>query len=258
MSHTSRGYLAATCHPWACVLFLWPLLAAYEAGVFLIGGGHPEALRNGADTWLRWALQSVGLSDLYCAPLLLMSILLVWSWRRRADRPQEHVAVWIGMMVESALFAGGLWGISRGLAPLLTGLGIPLEVPTAGPDPALEQIVSFVGAGIYEETLFRLFLLLGSGSRSSGSLEVPWAGVLAGTDLLLPALCRRPQYRAPRGSLCRLRLFVPHPGRAVLRAAVPAARFWHRGRSTRRLRRAGWRAGADVSLRGLIPPRPAD
>jgi membrane protease YdiL (CAAX protease family) len=179
MGHTSRGYLAATCHPWACVLFLWPLLAAYEAGIFLIGGGHPDALRNGADTWLRWALQTVGLSHLYCAPVLLMGILLVWSWRRRADRPEEHVTVWIGMMIESALFAGGLWGISRGLAPLLNDLGIPLEVPAAGADPALEQIVSFVGAGIYEETLFRLFLLSAL-AMLFRLVEVPWAGLLAG------------------------------------------------------------------------------
>src|SRR5207253_549764 len=62
-------YLVATRHPWSCFVFLAPLLAAYEGGVFLLGGAHAQALRNGADTWLRWALEYFGFSQLYWAPL---------------------------------------------------------------------------------------------------------------------------------------------------------------------------------------------
>ena len=47
------GYLPATRHPWPCLLFVLPLLIAYEACVVLFGGTHPEALRNGADNWVR-------------------------------------------------------------------------------------------------------------------------------------------------------------------------------------------------------------
>ena len=47
---SSNGdYLRATRHPWPCLLFLLPLLAAYELGVHQLGGGQPDALRNGAD-----------------------------------------------------------------------------------------------------------------------------------------------------------------------------------------------------------------
>jgi len=174
----SRDYLAATCHPWSCVVFLLPLLAIYEVGVFLVGGGQPDALRNGADTWLRTALQTVGFSPLYCAPLLLAIVLLVWSWVRREDRPREHLVISVGMTVESVVFALGLWGVSRCLAPLLQGLGILVDYPAAS-QPALEQIISFVGAGIYEEMLFRLLLfsVLLWGFRVA---EVPSAGLLAG------------------------------------------------------------------------------
>ena len=52
-------YLLATRHPWSCFVFLAPLLAAYEGGVLLLGGAHAQALRNGADTWLRWALLGI-------------------------------------------------------------------------------------------------------------------------------------------------------------------------------------------------------
>jgi membrane protease YdiL (CAAX protease family) len=178
MRYDGGGYLGATRHPWACVLFLLPLLGAYEAGVVLAGDGQPEALRNGADTWLRWALQTLGLSPMYGAPVVLVTVLLGWSWVRRHDRPRELLATWLGMTVESVLFAAGLWCLSRTLAPLLDGLGVQLDYPAAD-TAALEQIISFVGAGIYEETLFRLMLfsLLTVLFRQA---EVPLAALFAG------------------------------------------------------------------------------
>ena len=50
-------------HPWPCLLFLLPLLAAYELGVHRLSGGQPDALRNGADSWLRQGFAALGLSD---------------------------------------------------------------------------------------------------------------------------------------------------------------------------------------------------
>ena len=83
MQRATGGYLAATRHPWPCLLFLLPLLAAYEAGVYWLGGTQPEALRNGADTWLHWGLEAFGLSQLYWPPVLIALVFLVWSWKRR-------------------------------------------------------------------------------------------------------------------------------------------------------------------------------
>ena len=37
MSQQTSDYLRATRHPRACVLFVLPLLLAYEAGVWLLG-----------------------------------------------------------------------------------------------------------------------------------------------------------------------------------------------------------------------------
>jgi membrane protease YdiL (CAAX protease family) len=159
-------------------MFLLPLLAAYEIGVLLIGQGQAELLRNGADTWLRTALQSVGFSAFYCAPLLLSIVLVIWSWFRREDRPEEQLVIWFGMLAESVLFAFGLWGLSRGLAPLLNGLGILVDA-SAGGEGGLEQIISFVGAGIYEEMLFRLFLFSTLAWLFRYG-EVPSPGLLAG------------------------------------------------------------------------------
>jgi hypothetical protein len=66
------------------------------------------------------------------------------------------VGTWIGMTMESAIYALGLWGISVGLVPLLDSLGVILR--TASVEPAFEEAIGFLGAGIYEEVLFRLML----------------------------------------------------------------------------------------------------
>jgi len=136
---------------------LLPLLLAYEGGVVWVGGTQADALRNGADTWLRWALESFGLHQLYCAPLLLAVVFMVWSWARREDRPEDLLGVFSGMAIESVVFGLGLWGLSRGLGPLLDALNVELNCP-APAEEAVAQVITFVGAGIYEEVLFRLVL----------------------------------------------------------------------------------------------------
>src|SRR5947207_3038805 len=68
MGHEDDGYLHATRHPWPCLLFLLPLLLAYEGGVLWLGAAQHDLLRNGADAWMRGALQAVGLHELCWPP----------------------------------------------------------------------------------------------------------------------------------------------------------------------------------------------
>ncbi len=179
MAYPSVVYWAATRHPWSCVWFVLPLLLVYEVGLHLQGPTPAEALRNGADVWLRSALAGLGLSPLYAPPVLLVVILLTWSMLYRENRPGDHLGVWIGMIVESVLFAVVLYGLSQGVLPLLQALGGVFETrPTAlavacgfplngkaacsgvlavamsatQPEPAMTHLVRYLGAGIYEET----------------------------------------------------------------------------------------------------------
>src|SRR5437763_10113573 len=87
------GYFAATRHPWPCLLFVLPLLVGYETGVRVLGGSHPETLRNGADNWLRCGLTAVGLSFFWLPPALLTVIFVVWSWLRQDDYPDDLLGV---------------------------------------------------------------------------------------------------------------------------------------------------------------------
>jgi membrane protease YdiL (CAAX protease family) len=142
------------------LLFLLPLLLTYEAGILWLGDSQPDVLRNGADVWLRWGLESLGLYELYWVPAAVVLLFLGWSWARRADRPKDVVGVWSGMAIESVVFALAFWGLSLGLGPLLDRLGIELDYP-AQSEQAVAQVVTFLGAGIYEELIFRLVLYSG-------------------------------------------------------------------------------------------------
>jgi hypothetical protein len=189
MPHQESSYFQATRHPWSCLLFLVPLLLLYEAGVLGLGGGQAESLRNGADAWVRWGLESFGLAQFYWAPIFIIGTLLLWSLARMGDRPSDFVGVWIGMALESVVLALGLWLLSRQLGPLLEQWGIRLNW---GPDrQALGRVVTYVGAGIYEELLFRLllFLVLGLFFRLLGvpRLIAPLLTTLASAGLFAAA-----------------------------------------------------------------------
>lgn len=156
----ASSYFPSTRHPWPCTLFLLPLLAGYEGGVLLLGGAHPEALRNGADNWVRCGLTAVGLPFFWLPPLVLVLSLAGWNLLRRADRPGDLLGVLTGISLESVAFALGLWGLSRGLVPLMQQLGVQMKI-SGETDSGLRQVVTYLGAGIYEEALFRLALYSG-------------------------------------------------------------------------------------------------
>lgn len=174
MLPSPRWYLRATCHPWMSAFFVLPLLAAYECGLVLIDADNAHLLRNGADSWLRWLHASLGLQGSFWAPGFVAAALVAWMAAHRKDRPKGCAAVAIGIAVESAVFALGLWCVSRLLLPILDSLMVQLtsgptldlarvgSLPSGkGTDPVIEQAIGYIGAGVYEETLFRLFLFSG-------------------------------------------------------------------------------------------------
>src|SRR2546421_12925605 len=93
------GYFRATRHPYPCLLFVLPLLAAYEAGVWYLGGAQPEAVRNGADNWLRWGLAAAGFMQPWLPPVALLLLFIAWSLVRQDDRPYDMVGVLTGMVL---------------------------------------------------------------------------------------------------------------------------------------------------------------
>jgi hypothetical protein len=199
------GYLAEARHPWACVLFVLPLLAAYEAGILLQGAAQQEFCRNGADLWFRSLLGQAGLRQWFWAPALLTVALVGWAWLRRRDRPRELGGVWLGMMLESAVLAVGLWGACYLVWPLLQ----PAQIRSAASDchPAVERMLSFAGAGIYEEALFRL-LLLSALRWVMRQAELPAWGALALAALVSALLFSLAHHVGPQGEAFDAQVFL--------------------------------------------------
>ncbi len=151
-------YLKGTRHPLSSALFVLPLLLVYEIGVLVLGGSATgNELRNGADAWARSQLVVNGVAFAWALPVLVGVLLLVrlaWGWGERSQRP---IACVLGMYLESLIFAAGLWALSRNFLPLLERMGLPTQ-SIEFQSVAGSQVVRYIGAGVYEEVLFRLGL----------------------------------------------------------------------------------------------------
>jgi Type II CAAX prenyl endopeptidase Rce1-like len=160
--HRPTSYWTATRRPFPSLLLVAPLVVAYESAVIWLGGATPSKLRTGADTWMRNALASLGVDDRWLLPLLLVVILLGWqvvSYRDWRFSP----GILAGMVVESLVWAVMLVGISRlidaGFSYLeQRGAGV-LAIGPARESPFVSSLIGYLGAGVYEETLFRLILV---------------------------------------------------------------------------------------------------
>ncbi len=155
-----RGtYWTVTRGPLPCLAFVAPILLAYEVGVLWLGGGSAESLRTGADAWMRRGLATLGLTDHWLLPLGLVIALLVWQSVSRRDWRFSGVSL-LGMAVESLALALALVGLSKVVDLGFTVLerpGPPLLA--AGSAPKAVVLLGFLGAGVYEEALFRLALI---------------------------------------------------------------------------------------------------
>src|SRR5262249_27262417 len=123
-----------------------------------------------------------------------------------------------------------------GLGPLIDYFGLELNAGPAG-NPAVGQVVTFLGAGLYEEALFRLLLFSGLAAllRRAGAAARPrLAPAAVGSSL---ALRPPPPARALRRAVRGLQLPLPHHRRPLLRRALPVPRLRHRRRGARLLRR---------------------
>lgn len=187
-SRDEHDYWTRTRTPLASLCLVLPALAVYELGVGLVGGANPNACRTGLDGWIRLGLASFGLTDRWLPPLALICALLAWQAADRSRVPFRARCL-AGMILESTLLASVLIGLSRVVDVLLRQDSLalaPLQAAPA-PDPHAARLLGYLGAGIYEEAIFRLTLLPAL-LATSRALLVPHvaSGVLAvtGSSLL--------------------------------------------------------------------------
>jgi hypothetical protein len=198
------NYLRQSRRPLASLAFVLPLLLLYEGGIVVLG---PQAVRNGADVWLRQFLDTLGFSQYFLLPALTVGLLLAWHHVAR-ERWQLSAGVVYGMLLESAALGLLLVAVARiegmvaasalqgGAAGDGTSLAMPFEM--AGRGAFLGRMLGYVGAGVYEEMLFRLMLvppLALTARRLGAPRELCIAGVVIATSLMFSAA----HYVGPHG-----------------------------------------------------------
>lgn len=155
-----RRYLDTTRTHTYSLLFALPLLVLYELGAMMIAEGGGGGMRNGADVLLRTLLAAGGVQGTlaFTAALALGAAVLVALERRRKPVPLRG-GYFAGMMGESVAYAALFGFLIAAATQLLLG-GMVRFAADGGITsmPLLDGIVLSLGAGIYEELLFRVIL----------------------------------------------------------------------------------------------------
>jgi hypothetical protein len=148
--------------------FALPLLAAYEVLAFSLSHDEVTGVRNGADVLLKSLFLALGGSDglvVFGALLVGGGAWLVWQDYRRWGILDPRV---FGLMAAESVAYALAFGM---VTSTLTGLLLP-GLATVGPAASLSlgsvdswslptQLMISLGAGIYEELLFRVILVSG-------------------------------------------------------------------------------------------------
>ena len=135
--------------PLTALVFLLPMLIFYELGThyYTSDWAQQTETRVLAFTMTRRFMELFGANGRYLPSLAVVGILLAWHIARR-DQWQLRFGAAMGMVVESALLAFPLLALSR-----VVGQYLPLY---ATDTPWQGGVVFAIGAGIYEELVFRL------------------------------------------------------------------------------------------------------
>lgn len=162
MTLVAPGYWRATRAPRYSVLFALPLLVLYEVLALLLGPAT-GGVRNGADALLRGLALALGGR---WAPVLLGGVILgVGAWLvirdARAHRWHWRPRWFAAMLAESAVLAV-VFGfvVATATAQLLGALALSVQGAGGATEP-LAWLMLSLGAGLYEELVFRVLLVSG-------------------------------------------------------------------------------------------------
>jgi hypothetical protein len=181
----ATSYWRATRAPRHSLLFALPLLALYEVLAFALSGTELGQVRNGADVLLKSLFTALG--GRHGVTAFSVLLLGVGAWLVIRDRRLDGPIVprfFGGMFLESLLYATLLGGVTSALTSLLLNGRLMLVGQGGAPQQGLEsfalptQLMISLGAGIYEELLFRVILV--SGLAALARAVFKWRPAAAG------------------------------------------------------------------------------
>jgi hypothetical protein len=158
-------YWPASRSPRYSLLFALPLLVFYQVLVAAVPAGPHGGVRNGADVLLQAVF--IGLAGSWGPRLFMVCLIVAGLWLVGKDlrrNPGRLRAAVFGTMVAESVALALVFGIVvGGLTAALLGQPPPLShAAGAGGGPQLDGgtvLMLSLGAGIYEELLFRVVLV---------------------------------------------------------------------------------------------------
>jgi membrane protease YdiL (CAAX protease family) len=167
------SYWTLSRRPRYSLLFALPLLLVYELLALVLSGGAMAGVRNGADVLLKSLFVALGgRAGLIAFGALLLGTGAWLVWRDRKAGGALQARIFAGMAVESLVYASVLGLVTSTLTSLLLGGQLPFAVGQFERLGLASQVMISLGAGLYEELLFRVVLvgaLAGLAKRILGS-----------------------------------------------------------------------------------------
>jgi len=152
MRASARAYFRLSRTYWYSLIFILPLVVLYETLALFINWNTPVHLRNGADVLLRLLLELFGLSTPYISGAVLAVVVVgAWLWHRQRYGAGRVAGGYLMAMLAESLF----WALFL-LVVLVAADQLLLIDPS---DRVLTTAFLAIGAGIYEEGVFRLLAI---------------------------------------------------------------------------------------------------
>ncbi|MDY6764534.1 MAG: CPBP family intramembrane glutamic endopeptidase [Halobacteria archaeon] len=144
------GYLRLS-RTWTySLIFVFPLMVIYQLIILATNATGEVRVINGAHAFLAWILGFAGIGPyfgfFFVATLVVIAGIL---WDRRRGMREIKAAYFVGMFVESVVYAT----VFGTIVMTITSAILPFSL--------INEIALGIGAGVYEEVVFRVFLISG-------------------------------------------------------------------------------------------------
>ncbi len=149
MASSISTYFTETRRPVYTASLLLPFFLIYHTGTVILGTTYV----NGADALIVRLMSMLSVHSVFASAILLLLCFAFWQLKTRASWKVKP-GMLVLMFVESCFFSLVLFTITGWLS-----IHLSTSAARHRPSGALERLVLYCGAGIYEELVFRGFLL---------------------------------------------------------------------------------------------------
>ncbi|HMN96539.1 MAG TPA: CPBP family glutamic-type intramembrane protease [Phycisphaerales bacterium] len=150
-------YPAEARRPLHVLLFVLPMVVVYEASLLILLPRHPDVLPNLAHEGVLRFFSTFGVGGWFLPGIVLVAVLVAWQVLSREPWRPRWAVPWI-MALESLVLAMPLLVLGQIVQRTLPLVAAPVEERIVALDLWGRLVIS-LGAGLYEEFIFRMLLI---------------------------------------------------------------------------------------------------